>query len=202
MITGLGVDIVEIDRMREAHRASPAHQGAAASLRRSALLRHARQARDPLRRCASRRRRPFSRPLGTGFSGMRFTDVEVARESERPARPQPVGPGCRDTPKNSACVEMHLSLSFTHTTAVASAVAITEESRPRKDGALPTRWPSWRRSFKEMRTMLDDPLAPQSDDEVPEQASELCDDPAEATSPPCSRAQEGESVVAEDDRPA
>ena len=30
-------------------------------------------------------------------------------------------------------VEMHLSLSFTHSTAVASAVAITEESRPRKD---------------------------------------------------------------------
>ena len=71
--------------------------------------------------------------LGTGFSGMRFTDVEVIRESS--GRPVPRLSGkAAERAAELGVVEMHLSLSFTHSTAVASAVAITEDSRPRKDG--------------------------------------------------------------------
>jgi holo-[acyl-carrier protein] synthase len=56
---------------------------------------------------------------------------------------------------------MHLSLSFTHTTAVASAVAITQESRPRKPeredpmAELAAR-------FKAAKSLLDEP-APQEE---------------------------------------
>jgi holo-[acyl-carrier protein] synthase len=50
---------------------------------------------------------------------------------------------------------MHLSLSFTHTTAVASAVAITEGSRPRKD-ERPDPKAELAASFKEARALLDE----------------------------------------------
>jgi holo-[acyl-carrier protein] synthase len=51
-------------------------------------------------------------------------------------------------------VEMHLSLSFTHSTAVASAVAITQEARPRKD-EKPDPMAQLAADFKEARALLD-----------------------------------------------
>ena len=57
---------------------------------------------------------------------------------------------------------MHLSLSFTHTTAVASAVAITQESRPRKD-ERPDPKAALAASFKEARALLDE-VGPQGTD--------------------------------------
>ena len=54
---------------------------------------------------------------------------------------------------------MHLSLSFTHTTAVASAVAITEEARPRKD-ERPDPKAELAAAFKEARALLDE-VAPE-----------------------------------------
>jgi len=52
-------------------------------------------------------------------------------------------------------VEMHLSLSFTHTTAVASAVAITEEGRPRPKSEPVDPKAELAAAFKEARAMLD-----------------------------------------------
>ena len=95
--------------------------------------------------------------LGTGFSGMRFCDVEVVREGN--GRPTPRLSGrAAERAAELGVVEMHLSLSFTHTTAVASAVAITEDARPRKD-ERPDPKAQLAASFKEARALLDEVAA-------------------------------------------
>ena len=84
---------------------------------------------------------------------MRFTDVEVVRETN--GRPVPVLSGrAAEVAEELGVVEMHLSLSFTHSTAVASAVAITEGARPRKD-ERPDPRAQLAASFKEARALLD-----------------------------------------------
>jgi holo-[acyl-carrier protein] synthase len=153
-ITGLGVDIVEIDRMRDA------------------LMRHPRMKErlfsDDEREYCEKRNKPevhyamrfaakeaVLKALGTGFSGMRFRDVEVVRDER--GRPVPKLSGrAAETAEAAGVVEMHLSLSFTHTNAVASAVAITERMRPMKAAEPET--PEQRRaaSFKGARSLLDD----------------------------------------------
>jgi holo-[acyl-carrier protein] synthase len=91
--------------------------------------------------------------LGTGFSGMRFTDVEVVREPS--GRPVPRLSGrAAERAAEIGIIEMHLSLSFTHVTAVASAVAITEDARPRRD-ERPDPKAQLAASFKEARSLLD-----------------------------------------------
>ncbi len=91
--------------------------------------------------------------LGTGFSGMRFCDVEVVRENN--GRPTPRLSGrAAERAAELGVVELHLSLSFTHSTAVASAVAITEDARPRKE-ERPDPKAQLAASFKEARALLD-----------------------------------------------
>lgn len=151
-VLGLGVDIVEIDRMA------------------AALVRHPRIKErifsDEERRYCDKRSRPevhyalrfaakeaVLKALGTGFTGMRFRDVEVIREQS--GRPVPSLHGrAAERAAELGIIEMHLSLSFTHTTAVASAVAITQDARPRKDERLDP-MAELARSFKDARSMLD-----------------------------------------------
>jgi holo-[acyl-carrier protein] synthase len=156
MITGLGVDIVEIDRMRTA-------------LERHPKMRERLFSEEEQTYC-DRRNRPevhyalrfaakeaVLKALGTGFAGMRFTDVEVVRDAG--GRPTPRLAGrAKEVAEQSGVVELHLSLSYTHTTAVASAVAITT---PRDDGAPQD--PERRRAaaFRDAKVMLDD-LEPSS----------------------------------------
>lgn len=152
-VLGLGVDIVEIDRM-------------AAALERRPRLKE-RLFSEEERRYCDKRSRPavhyalrfaakeaVLKALGTGFAGMRFRDVEVARDAT--GRPVPVLHGAAaERAAQLGIVEMHLSLSFTHTTAVASAVAITESARPRKE-EKPDPMAELSRSFKDARALLDD----------------------------------------------
>jgi len=153
MITGLGVDIVEIDRMR-------------AALERRPRLKERLFSADERAYCDKRGRpevhyalrfaakEAVLKALGTGFAGMKFTDVEVSREMS--GRPVPKLSGrAAERATELGIVEMHLSLSFTHTTAVASAVAITEGSRPRKD-ERPDPKAELAASFKEARALLDE----------------------------------------------
>lgn len=154
MITGLGVDIVEIDRMREAIERRPRIKERlfSAEERRYCDKRSKPEVHYALRFAA---KEAVLKALGTGFSGMRFTDVEVVREVS--GRPVPRLSGrAAERAEELGVVEMHLSLSFTHTTAVASAVAITEESRPRKDEKLDPK-ALLAASFKEARALLDAP---------------------------------------------
>ena len=153
-ITGLGVDIVEIERMRRALERTPrmrerlfsAEEQAYCDGRRKPEIHYA------MRFAA---KEAVLKALGTGFSGMRFTDVEVARDER--GRPVPRLSGrAAEVAAERGIIEMHLSLSFTHSTAVASAVAITEEGRPRPKETPPDPMAELAASFKEARAMLDD----------------------------------------------
>jgi holo-[acyl-carrier protein] synthase len=128
MIAGLGVDIVEIDRM-------------AAALERHPQMRERLFSQEERAYCDKRNRPEIHyalrfaakeavlKALGTGFAGMKFTDVEVVRDAG--GRPMPRLSGrAAEVAEQIGVRELHLSLSYTHTTAVASAVAITGEKRP------------------------------------------------------------------------
>ena len=157
-MVGLGVDIVEIDRM-------------AAALERRPRMKE-RLFSEAEREYCEKRGRPevhyalrfaakeaVLKALGTGFAGMRFTDVEVAREPN--GRPVPKLSGrAAEYAESLGVVEMHLSLSFTHTTAVASAVALTERARPKPKPEPFDPMAELAASFKEARGMLDDIDAP------------------------------------------
>lgn len=161
MITGLGVDIVEIDRMRAAIERRPRLKERLFSEeeRRYCEKRSKPEIHYALRFAA---KEAVLKALGTGFAGMRFTDVEVGREAN--GRPVPRLSGrAAERAAELGVVEMHLSLSFTHTTAVASAVAITEGSRPRKEEKLDPK-AQLAASFKQARALLDQPLQQPSAD--------------------------------------
>jgi holo-[acyl-carrier protein] synthase len=152
VITGLGVDIVEIDRMREAIERRPRIKERLFSAEERAYCdkRSRPEVHYALRFAA---KEAVLKALGTGFSGMRFTDVEVVREQS--GRPVPKLSGrAAERAEELGIVEMHLSLSFTHSTAVASAVAITEGSRPHKD-ERPDPKAQLAADFKEARALLD-----------------------------------------------
>jgi holo-[acyl-carrier protein] synthase len=154
-ITGLGVDIVEIDRMRLALERHPRMKERIFSAEERAYC----DARNrPYIHYATRfaAKEAVLKALGMGFSGgIRFTDVEVLRDER--GRPVPRLTGrAAEIAAEAGVVEMHLSLSFTHTTAVASAVAITEEMRPRREEAAPTPHEQLAASFKDARRILDE----------------------------------------------
>lgn len=173
LITGLGVDIVEIDRMRSALERRPKLKERVFTAEERAYCekRSRPEVHYALRFAA---KEAVLKALGTGFRGMRFCDVEVMREAS--GRPVPKLSGrAAEVADELGVVEMHLSLSFTHSTAVASAVAITEQARPHKDEKRDP-MAELARSFKEAKAMLDhvEPAAPGdqmslSDDPAPDE---------------------------------
>jgi holo-[acyl-carrier protein] synthase len=151
MITGLGVDIVEIERMETALARHP-------RMRERIFSEQEREYCDKRNRPAIHYALRFAakeavlKALGTGFAGMKFTDVEVVRDAG--GRPSPRLTGrAKEVADELGVVELHVSLSYTHTTAVASAVAITT---PKETGEEPD--PERRRAaaFKQARAVLDD----------------------------------------------
>lgn len=153
-VTGLGVDIVEIDRMRAALERFPAMKQRLFSAEEIAYCdkRSKPEIHYALRFAA---KEAVLKALGTGFSGMKFTDVEVAREGS--GRPVPRLSGrAAERAAELGIVEMHLSLSFTHSTAVASAVAITEAGRPAPKEEPADKMAELAASFKQLRSMLDE----------------------------------------------
>lgn len=153
-ITGLGVDIVEIDRMRDALARRPRMKERLFSEEERAYCdkRNKPEIHYAMRFAA---KEAVLKALGTGFSGMRFRDVEVIRDES--GRPTPRLSGrAAEVAEAAGVVEMHLSLSFTHANAVASAVAITEQMRPRKEPEEETPQQRLAASFKGARALLDE----------------------------------------------
>ena len=152
-VLGLGVDIVEIERMRVALERTPRLKERIFSEDERWYCEHkARPWVHYAMRFAAKE--AVLKALGTGFAGMRFRDVEVLREDN--GRPSPRLSGrAAERAAELGVVEMHLSLSFTHSTAVASAVAITEDARPRKDERVDPK-AALAASFKEARALLDE----------------------------------------------
>jgi holo-[acyl-carrier protein] synthase len=150
VIKGLGVDIVEIDRMRAALKRHPRMKERIFSAEERAYCdkRNKPEVHYALRFAA---KEAVLKALGTGFTGMSFQDVEVVRDAG--GRPSPRLHGrAAEVAEEIGVVEMHLSLSYTHTTAVASAVAITEREVPEAPDPATLR----ARAFKEMRSIVDD----------------------------------------------
>jgi holo-[acyl-carrier protein] synthase len=154
MITGLGVDIVEIDRMQAALERRPQMKQRLFSEeeREYCDARNKPEIHYAMRFAA---KEAVLKALGTGFQGMRFTDVEVMRDETGKPVPRLKGRAA-EVAEERGVLEMHLSLSFTHTTAVASAVAITEDHRPKPKEQPTDPMAALQKAFKEAKAMLDE----------------------------------------------
>lgn len=151
---GLGVDIVEIERMRRILTRTPSFARRVFS---EAERAYCDAKANPEVHYATRfaAKEAVVKALGTGFSeGIGVRDIEVRRTTK--GRPYVVLTGrAREVAREQGVREMPLSLSFTHTEAVACAMAITEDAvSAAKKRVDPM--DELARQFKEARSMLDD----------------------------------------------
>ena len=151
---GLGVDIVEIARMRRILERTPSFREKVFSEEERA---YCESTAMPDVHYATRfaAKEAVLKALGTGFSrGIANHDVEVRRNSK--GRPYVVLHGrAKEVADEQGVRELPLSLSYTHTDAVACALAITEESvRAQEERVNPME--ELAKQFKEARSLLDD----------------------------------------------
>lgn len=155
---GLGVDIVEIARVRRILERTPSFRERVFSEEERA---YCDAAANPEVHYATRfaAKEAVVKALGTGFTrGIGVRDIEVRRNAK--GRPSVVLSGrAKEVAAEQGVRELPLSLSFTHTDAVACAMAITEDSlRAAEKRVDPMEELS--RQFKEARSLLDDMDAP------------------------------------------
>ena len=150
---GVGVDIIEIERMEKAITRMPRIvQRVFSDVERAYAQSKVRPATHYALFFAAKE--AVLKALGTGIAGMGYTDVEV--DHDRFGRPIVVLHGnAQELARAQGVVDIELSLSYTHQVGVASAVAIKEEHRPRKEGNVNPH-EELARQFKELRAMLDD----------------------------------------------
>lgn len=152
-MVGLGVDLVEIERMEQAIKRTPRIlERVFTSGERAYAWNKTRPAVQYAQFFAARE--AVVKALGTGFAGIGYADVEVTHNEK--GKPEVVlHKNARAIAQKQGIIEIQISLSHTHQMAVASAVAIKAKSSPRKVKALdPTE--ELMRQFKELRSMLDD----------------------------------------------
>ncbi len=151
---GLGVDIVEIPRMRGILSRTPSFKEKVFS---GAEREYCDSHPDPAKHYAARfaAKEAALKALGTGFSeGIGWRDVEVSRNAK--GRPSLVLHGqAKEKAIEIGVIDMPLSLSHTENDAVACAIAITEGATVAAQKRLdPTE--ELTRQFKEARAMLDE----------------------------------------------
>ncbi|MCL2883507.1 MAG: holo-ACP synthase [Coriobacteriia bacterium] len=152
-LAGLGVDIIEIERME---RAFVRVASMKARLFTPAEIAYAESKVRPIVHYALffAAKEAVLKALGTGFRGMGWTDVEVSHD--RFGRPLPMLSGAAQQQAEQLGVrEVQLSLSYTHQVAVASAVAIKDRDRPPRDPKTDPK-AELMRQFKEVRSILDE----------------------------------------------
>lgn len=152
---GIGVDIVEIARMESVLRKTPSFaQRVFTEEERSYCDNAARPAAHYACRFAARE--AVLKALGTGFSrGIGRRDVSVSRDAQ--GRPRAILAGrAAEIAREQGIVEVALSLSFTKDVAIANALAITEDARPKKQPSPVDRRAELTRSFREARSVLDE----------------------------------------------
>ena len=160
---GLGVDIVEIARMKAILARTPSFATRVFSDEERA---YCEATAAPEVHFATRfaAKEAVVKALGTGFSrGIGVRDIEVRRNTK--GRPYVVLSGrAKEVAAEQGVRELPISLSFTHAEAVACAMAITEDSvRAAEKRVDPMEELS--RQFKEARGMLDEldkPSSPQA----------------------------------------
>ncbi len=153
-VAGLGVDIVEIARMQRAVSRSP-------HFAQRVFTEHERAYCDAKARPEQSYAAHFAakeavvKALGCGFSaGIKITDVEVSHNGK--GRPFVIlhGAAAR-TATAQGVVSLPISLSHTHDTAIANAVAVTSAVQPHPDEREDPK-ARLAAAFKEARSLLDD----------------------------------------------
>lgn len=155
MTVGLGVDIVEIARMRRVMERTPSF---AAKVFTEAERAYCDTKANPVTHYAARfaAKEAVCKALGTGIlvDGMRMTDVEVVRDNRgKPA--VSLHGRAAEIAHEQGVLDIPLSLTYTHTVAVANAVAITKASQVERERRRDVK-AELAQQFKEMRGMLDD----------------------------------------------
>ena len=152
-LAGLGVDIIEIERMARALQRVPAMRE---RLFTPNEIDYAEAKARPVVHYALffAAKEAVLKALGTGFKGMGFTDVEVLHAKN--GRPYPHLSGAAEAEAaRQQVVSIELSLSYTHQVGVASAVVIREQDRVLRERQPDSRQELLQR-FKELRSILDD----------------------------------------------
>ena len=153
-LAGVGVDILEIARMERAIARTPAFtRRMFTDEQRAYCERRARPAQHYAGRFAARE--AVLKALGCGFSrGVGMRDVSVVLDEA--GRPQAVLAGrVAEIAAEQGVLEVAISISFTHDVAVANAVAVTDDVRPRPE-VRPDPKEDLRRSFREARSVIDE----------------------------------------------
>lgn len=151
---GLGVDIVEIDRMRKILKRTPSFARRSFS---DAECEYCDSKADPAMSYAARfaAKEAILKALGCGFSdGIGLHDVEVGVEES--GKPFALLHGrAQERFDEREVQEIALSLSHTSTDAIACAIALTEGSAVKPQEKVDS-MVELARNFKEARAMLDD----------------------------------------------
>lgn len=166
----IGVDIVEIQRFEEIlHRTPSFARRMFTDEERAYCERSSRPAAHYACRFAARE--AVLKALGTGFGqGVGRKDVSVDRDPN--GRPRAVLRGrALEIAQEKGIVEVALSLSLTSGLAVANALAITDQARPKPKATKQDEKAVIAQSFRDARSVLDD-LERISIDEVSEAAAD------------------------------
>ena len=151
---GIGVDMLEIERMERALARRPRFaERVFTEEERAYCDRSARPAEHYAARFAARE--AVVKALGTGFAeGVGLRDVSVSRDDA--GRPRAVLSGrAAQIARERGIREIALSISHTHDVAVANAIAVTDDVRPAPDERVDAAR-ELARSFKEARAVLDE----------------------------------------------
>lgn len=151
---GLGVDIVEIARMKAILERTPSFATRVFSEDERAYC-DATAAPEVHYATRFAAKEAVVKALGTGFSrGIGVRDIEVKRNTK--GRPYAILSGrAKEVAREQGVLELPISLSFTHAEAVACAMAITEDSvRVAEKRVDPME--ELAKQFKEARSMLDE----------------------------------------------
>lgn len=121
MVLGIGVDILEIDRMRDLIVRRPKITNRLFS---ESEQKYARQQQDPSQRFAVRfaAKEAVMKVLGTGFGGIDWKDVEVIRDESDAPKVHLSGRAAKRA-NTQGITNWHLSLSHSEISAVAFVVA-------------------------------------------------------------------------------
>lgn len=152
-VVGVGVDIVQIDRVRKACERTPRFRARVFTDEERAYCEARANPWAAFAGCFAARE-AVMKSLGLGFgSGVGFRDVSVSHDGA--GRPAAVLSGrALRAAREQGVVEVYLSISHTREVAVANAVAATAEARPRRDERPDPRAELAAR-YREARALLD-----------------------------------------------
>lgn len=154
-MAGIGVDIVEIDRIRHIIGRTPRFEERVFTVQERAW---ASKRRDPAATYAGffAAREAVLKALGTGFgAGVGFADVWVDHDSKGRPIARLTG-GAQEAAQRQGVREVFLSISHTAGLAVANALAADEESQPRRPRDVQDEKAQIAQQFKQVRSLLDE----------------------------------------------